>query len=607
MRPSKHATHSRSVAQEIFEISIARLRAKKADLPLVATAERDAITLFAWNEVGGKWTDARIDHSPIERVRGVPSISNTWNWSRRIGLASAKLIYVVCKRVLRSQEGKTEAPASLWVESFRIEDDGSLRQVQRTPVGMPSFIRQITIRGRPTFHTVFARPGFELWAGVDTKRQKLLVVTQTLGENATAEGDGAELTLLTCNLDRLDDARAWEWKKLGAGGYGLDVRQADDALFLVYRQTAHSLRVPLPYGQSIPVIDGSPQVSVDGERASDSFFSPLQLLRVNLETSSVTKLELPGGEHPRIQNIEPLLIVSDRPQLRIRFGVVPRPEVGVQLQINWEIRGMQKLACLLDDQDRIARGILMDLPSSDRLPRHAAPWMNVQDLFTEPAREGIGWASTWGRFPLEPQLFNRLSEKQFFFDFLHKTPTLTLNRSRIILSPNFDLGGLTVGNLRSLVYDVNHAQIGPPAELVPDVTGENAQFAPFERLFQNSGNVLPAPGYSCDNTIGGALISDRDGVPYQFLAYTDLGDGGLRVIYDADLGPPDEPPPIKKPKTLEPESVPGPGSGDERWIDLPAADWQDAGVPAIVLDSDARVLLPPTVNSTLHAQLESLL
>ena len=103
------------------------------------------------------------------------------------------------------------------------------------------------------------------------------------------------------------------------------------------------------------------------------------------------------------------------------------------------------------------------------------------------------------------------------------------------------------------------------------------------------------------------LISDRDGVPYQFLAYTDLGDGGLRVIYDADLGPPDEPPPVKKPKTLEPASVPGPGSGDERWIELSADDWQDAGLPAIVLGTDVRVLLAPTITSTLHARIEALL
>ena len=219
MRASKHATHSRGVAQEIFEISITRLRSEKADLPVVATAERDAITLFAWNEGTGKWVDARIEHAPIEAARDVPSISNLWNWSRRIGLASAKLIYAVYKRAPRTSEEDAEAPPLLVVEGFRINNDGFLQQVLRVPVRMPTFTRQFMINGRPRIETVAARPGFELWAGVDAARDRLLIVTQTLGDNATPEGDGADLTLLTCEIDRLDEEDAWDSRTLDAGGY----------------------------------------------------------------------------------------------------------------------------------------------------------------------------------------------------------------------------------------------------------------------------------------------------------------------------------------------------------------------------------------------------
>ena len=270
---------------------------------------------------------------------------------------------------------------------------------------------------------------------------------------------------------------------------------------LSIRNTPHSLRVPLPIGQIDPLFGGWPELRIDASPACDPFFTPLQLMRIDLVTLARAKLQLPGGEHPRIQNIRPLLVVADRPQLRVRFRLAGNAQGGGP-QIDWELRGMDKLACLLDDTDRIARGSLMSFRQGDSLPRPAAPWEEVQDLYQGPAPDGVRWASTWGRFPLEPQALTR-TEKGFFFDFLHKTPDFALHRSRVTLSPDFDQGLLAANDFRSLVYDINHAQIGLPADRRPDVTGENAQFAPFERLFQNSGNVIHAPGYLCDNTIGG--------------------------------------------------------------------------------------------------------
>ena len=113
-------------------------------------------------------------------------------------------------------------------------------------------------------------------------------------------------------------------------------------------------------------------------------------------------------------------------------------------------------------------------------PRTSTPWVDAQDLFTE-LTPSVGWASTKPRFPLE---LLRLDEddKGLFFDFLNKDPLFALLESQARLTADFATGVLTVTGLQSVVYDINHAEFGSPDALRPDATGENSQFAPFERL-----------------------------------------------------------------------------------------------------------------------------
>lgn len=605
MRPAKHATHSHQRGQEIFDISIARLATKEKAIPIVTTSEDGKITLFAWAESKSKWQNIDIGHVPIETPRDVPSITNMWNWSRRVGLATFdETIAVVYKRAETVSAEEIPKPPVLILDTYKLRDDGYPTRDLHIPVPMPTFVVSSTTTP-PRIQTVAAKPGFELWTGVDLKRRKLLIVTQTLGEDATDKGDKADLTLLIGDLDRLDEEEAWTSKRLGAGGYGLDVRNAGDRLTLVYRETPHALSLPMPFGTIDPAFSGLPQFELDAREASDQFYSPLRVMVLELETLNSTAFELPGGEHPRIQNVAPLFIVVDRPQLRVRFRIV-RVEGRGEARIDWILNGVDKLAFLFDDENRVARGVLLSVSEGDRptFPRTGARWINAQDL-TEITLTALGAASIKSRFPIEPLKLDRDS-KGLYFDFLQKAPLFALLESRVRLEANFLQGVLTGTDLQSVVYDLNHGQFGPPEALRPDTTGEIAQFAPFERLSQQSGNTLVLPSYLPDNTIGGLVVTDRDGIPYQFFSYIDLGDGGLRVIYDVDLGPPGAPPPIEKPKTLEPERVPGPGSGDERWIELEATDWRDAGVPKIQMIENLAGGLK-TYTSVVHAQIESLL
>ena len=177
----------------------------------------------------------------------------------------------------------------------------------------------------------------------------------------------------------------------------------------------------------------------------------------------------------------------------------------------------------------MARGVLISFLEGDSntFPRTGTQWIDAQDLFTSPSPEGVGWASTKPRYPLEPLRVDR-DRKGLFFDFLHKAPMFALLESRARLIADFEQGTLTVSDLQSTVYDINHGRIRQTDALRPDAAGESTHFAPFERLSQQSGNVFSAPSYIPDNTIGGSLVTDRDGIPYQFFCYTDLGDGGLR-------------------------------------------------------------------------------
>src|SRR5205085_12351445 len=148
-------------------------------------------------------------------------------------------------------------------------------------------------------------------------------------------------------------------------------------------------------------------------------------------------IDIPGGEHPRIQSINPLFVTVDRPQLRIRFRVMQNAG-AFGPGIDWLIRGVHKLAFLFDEQDRIARGRLISFLQGDRptFPRTSAPWIDAQDLFTTPTIDGLAWVSTKSRFPLEPLRVDS-DGKGLFFDFLHKEPLFALLESRVRLNANF--------------------------------------------------------------------------------------------------------------------------------------------------------------------------
>ena len=70
MRPFKHATPTQSSTarpefQNILGISLTRFAAPWGEVPIVATTERDRITLLYWDDRAGRWEAAERPHESI--------------------------------------------------------------------------------------------------------------------------------------------------------------------------------------------------------------------------------------------------------------------------------------------------------------------------------------------------------------------------------------------------------------------------------------------------------------------------------------------------------------------------------------------------------------
>jgi hypothetical protein len=154
------------------------------------------------------------------------------------------------------------------------------------------------------------------------------------------------------------------------------------------------------------------------------------------------------------------------------------------------------------------------------------------------------------------------------------------------------------------VWDINHAHIGSPTALNPDASVENTQF--------QASSTSPAGPTNwgvrfLDDTIGGALLTERSTAPWRFFAYSDLGDGGARVVLEANTPPPDSPPLTPDVKTLTPAAVPGPGVGSDKWIEIappPGGDWIASALPGdFVKTLDSR----KSINGSIHRRLDAVL
>ena len=557
MRPFKHAAPDTSSSgnpryQGVLGISLGRFAAPWGEVPLAATSEVDRVSLLYWNDSLARWDTSERPHEPLTADGDAPEAPAVWSWSDRVGIAcSSDTVFLVYKRRPPGQ-----AAARLRVDRFAADGTaGRLRRLDTVDFLRPS-------QPDPEI-------GRSLWCGVDSKTDELLILFQ---ERFRPQGSLVagpwRLFLARVRFAGVPFPPSWNVEQIGAGGFDLDACLHGRELLLVYRETAEATRIPLTrlLGQG---------TVVRSDPAADAFYEPLQLGRVDLDSPAVTIEAISGGEHPQIQRADPLLITFDRHhETRARLDTPVLPLPPHRPRVVWDQSRLDKMVWLRHNGVD-SRGVLLTLDAA--LPRSLADFGGAFHLFDAGDDGFLRHALPFAPCPVS-LLSVGLGRADLTLDVLHHRRRVGLLRTRV----RGFVGNrqVTVSSTSFEVWDISHAQVGQPADLVADATCENAQFEPTGGIALCRSPRALVPAQVADNVMGGHVTADLSREPVGFFAYSDLGDGGLRVIFAPDIPELPEPPPVDNKKVLRPEQVTGPRLLCEQWVQLDAADWTASELPA---------------------------
>ncbi len=559
LRPHKHVAHDllaggRPHFQNVLGIGLARFASPWGEIPLAATTEPEWITLYYWSPADARWQAFRIDHLPLSVDGSTPDAPSAWNWSDRVAVAaSSRTVHLLFKR--------------------EVIDNGTARTAivhRRYRPANPDPAagnHRLVLAGTTEIANV--GPGRELgrglWAGC-TPDDTLVVLYPRRTTTLLQRGEW-ELQLARLTLDEASGTAAAETRTIGRGGYDFDARLDAKTLHVVYRETSEAFRMPLA------MMAGGRHLASGA--AADEFYQPLRWARVDVGTMAVQAEALPGGEHPQIQRAQPLLVTVDRPHhLDVALDTPILPLPPRRPGVVWSPGPVDKVAFYREGAE-LYRGTLLTADSR-RLPRSHADISQASLLFED--RGGLlAQASSFATCPVQVLGVTR-DDKGLVLDLLHHRDLLGLYRTR--LRTTLTDGAIAVTDRSFEVWDIGHGPIDDFADLAPAARAENQQFVPFDERPLTSAPRVGVPGARADDTIGGHLTADTSREPVGLFAYTDLGDGGLRVIYAPDIPSPGEPPPIGNEKVLRPEQVTGPSIPCDVWVEFAAADWAPAEVPA---------------------------
>lgn len=530
--PFKHLSLERS-KQQVLGVELARLSTPGGEVPLVATAEAERLTLWWWSRGEAAWQSWTWSHRPLAAHATSAERAGAWSWSRRVGLAAGDGVAALVFKRAAGDDGERGA---LYVALFRAGADSL------APAGPP--------RRVPLAALGIGGTGLDLhaeWVGGE-----LVVLAQTLEDPAT--GAGARLSLLSTAARDLEDPAAWRVAHLGEGGHDFDALRDGAELHVVHRARAAALRIPFrtpSRGTGFPSSSSSPPALAP---------EPVVVGLGGAEAGAVL-----GGEHPQIQALSPRALAFDRVRgghFVVRGGPLPElvPVLGDAAKV-LAVRGPEGWKTgMLESFDPGA------------LPRTLAPLAHAHHLAAlslHDAGGAVELSTLFGVMPLHPaRVEERPMDKTLEVAFLHHSQrlgALLLSHHRVAAGGE----GLAVEAVGTLVADLNHEPIRA-SQAGPRYEAENQPFAPF-RL---SGSTLHEDGFlvalprRVDNTIGVLLRGDRGAGGTAFHAYADGGDGGARVVHapGLEVPPPAAPP---RPKLLDPGMVPGLAGPDAAWVRIP--------------------------------------
>jgi rubredoxin len=368
----------------------------------------------------------------------------------------------------------------------------------------------------------------------------------------------------------------WEVKDFGIGGWDLDAIADGNILACVHRKSPFAIE---------SIVDAKFLLGDNQQRHfplstnifSDAEYPNLELIKINILAvpMETARIELPGGADPMIQSLTPLVITVDRvlvgeirinpPQPETHMGPFTFPARPPSANL---IVSLWSKVLFRKNLNQWERGEI-DTMNNNLFPQNLAEMYCTEPLVTQlnfSTSPNKAFATTLDTLaPTFIPEYTITSKYDQLALMRHRAVEGSLRLDWIRLYPeNLDLN--IEGIPAFSILDINHSHI--PSDLTPDGYAENNQFG-----------ILSYGEEIRDTTIGGALVTERPIVHLTFYAYTDMGDRGLRVIYN-DLLPDPVPIPGEIDKNgLDPANVTGPTSTTDLWFDIPSSGWTQVELP----------------------------
>ncbi|MFX1428446.1 MAG: hypothetical protein ACFFBE_18480, partial [Promethearchaeota archaeon] len=310
--------------QEIFGIELVELHTNDGIIPVVATTELDQITIFWWKPNAGVWGSWTCNHDrPIctgDKYKSLMWDVTSWNWSHRVGLTAGNgEVFLIYKRSILNNQGLF-LDRLVWdsatEELSPIEEDPESRLINPELFG--------------------DRVGFYIWACCCN--QKIYILAQTISKiyiynpfdpiNSGFHVEVGSLCLFYADTNTdLSQSANWDklvirdmpyivWEDLFSGGFDFDAVLDNQKIYCIYRRKAYPFSIKDPEKIREDITSVQKIVLFQNDIFDDEDYAPVYIREINLVDNTISapfgEEGIPGGPHPRIQNINPFLWTCDR-------------------------------------------------------------------------------------------------------------------------------------------------------------------------------------------------------------------------------------------------------------------------------------------------------
>ena len=443
-------------------------------------------------------------------------------WSRDIGIVSidSNAILVYKRRI-----GGVE---HLWFDVLTFDSSTELFIPRAEPIPFPQQEFEV------------CRFGFPLW--VEEYNGRLHMVVQTF--DCPSQTD-PKLVLFRTTVPLADFATlglqaSWERLVLDEGGWDFGARREGRSLAIVHRRTPAAYRTAVQIEGFEPPIQILPLSLTENSNLAPQVISEmvtenLVLVQVDLDSFQVTSTDtsFPSGQNPHIHRIDPFVATVDR---------LENGQVNFFGDIECNSFRSATFLCMSGSRGGWLSGRLfgdaIDFPVCLNAFARLQQAVKLGAPSAGPQRLSFEWAQLWTLRPVT--LFGiEQADKGILLTFAHNDPGFTaLRSSRFLVSPDDNDGTLNIFLDGYSILDIGHQPIRSfrakteEEDVEPE---EYAQFHPF--LIDSSGNQSDVEVHRIErsaNSLTATLRGHRNR-PHSFYAYTDAGDGGVRVFFNTRL------------------------------------------------------------------------